>query len=110
MANIGYKLFKVRKDGSIGPLFINARQRIPVGEWLPAGDHKTKGFAHRPGWHLCKKPVAPHLKMLDNRRWFIVEYSDAETYSRPESQGGEWILAQHMRVICSLDQWNMTGE
>ena len=31
---IAYKLLKVRQDGTIGPLFINCRQVIPIGKWL----------------------------------------------------------------------------
>jgi hypothetical protein len=98
-----YKLFKIRKDGTLGPLFINARQVIPVGEWLEAEDHPTKGFAHRPGWHCCFEPVAPHLSMQPKngprRIWCEVEVTGTRTYSRPESQGGSWVLARHMRII-----------
>jgi hypothetical protein len=52
-----YKLFKVRSNGTIGPLFINARQVIEPGVWLPAEDHPTNGFAHRPGWHATLRPI-----------------------------------------------------
>ena len=31
---IAYKLLKRRRDGTLGPLFINASQRIPIGVWL----------------------------------------------------------------------------
>ena len=94
-----YKLFKVRKDGSIGPLFINARQRIPVGEWIPAETHhRKKGFAYRPGWHLTTAPVAPHLSER-GRAWYAVEAKGVVRYPRPASQGGEWILAKEIRVI-----------
>ena len=103
-----YKLFKLRKDGTLGPLFINARQRIPMGEWLEAGDHPTKGFAHRPGWHCTLQPVAPHLsenpKGGPRRVWCRVEVEGARTYDRPESQGGTWCLAQRMRVVDFLSQ------
>jgi hypothetical protein len=34
VSKIAYKLFRVRKDGSLGPPFINARQRIPLRELL----------------------------------------------------------------------------
>ena len=47
-----YKLFIKRKDGTIGPLFIGRKQRIPMGVWLEAEDIPTKGYAHRPGWHV----------------------------------------------------------
>ena len=32
----GWKLFRQRKDGTIGPLFINARLRIESGRWMEA--------------------------------------------------------------------------
>lgn len=102
-----YKLFKLRKDGSLGPLFINAKQRIPLGEWLQAEDHPTKGFAHRPGWHCCFKPHAPHLaSCLSNgqkRVWCEVSVQGIRKYNRPESQGGAWVLAESMQVVSILN-------
>lgn len=96
---IGYKLMRKRKDGTLGPLFINRRQKIKVGEWLEAEAHHTKGFAFRPGWHILDVPVAPHLKQtIDNRVWVQVEYEDFETFYRPENQGGKWFLANRMKV------------
>lgn len=95
---IGYKLMRVRKDGTLGPLFINRKQRIPVGEWLQAEAHLTKGFAYRPGWHILDAPVAPHLKKTKDRVWVQVEFQDAEEFTRPISQGGKWYLANRMRV------------
>ena len=98
-----FKLVKLRADGSIGPLFINASLRIPIGEWLEAEDHPTKGFAHRPGWHCTLRPDAPHLVMNPKggprRVWIEVEIEDYELRRRPESQGGLWALAQRMKVI-----------
>lgn len=93
-----YKLLRQRKDGTLGPLFINARQRIPVGEWLQAESHPTKGFAVRPGWHCTAKPVAPHLSK-NGRVWCEVEVRDYTNFTRPENQGGLWFLANQMRVI-----------
>lgn len=52
---IGYKLFRQRKDGTLGPLFINRRQRLTIGETYIAEEHPTKGFAFRPGWHICSE-------------------------------------------------------
>lgn len=100
---IGYKLFTQHADGSIGPLFINARQRITIGELLPAEDHPTKGFAHRPGWHCTFQPVAPHLAIEPKgkrpRVWMRVEMYGVTRYARPESQGGTWGLATAIRVL-----------
>lgn len=95
---IGYKLFRIRKDGSLGPLFINRKQRLFVGEIYRAEAHRTKGFAFRPGWHLCSKKSAPHLSKV-GRVWAKVEFSDYTKHIRPESQGGLWYTANTMKVI-----------
>lgn len=95
---IAYKLFRVRCDGTIGPLFINAKMRVPFDEWLEAEDIPTKGFAHRPGWHCGAEPMADHLSMR-GRAWFKVEIRDYYVFPRPVYQGGEWLIAERMRVI-----------
>lgn len=93
-----YKLLRVRRDGSLGPLFINRRQRIPVGKWLDAEDHPTKGYAHRMGWHACQEPVAPHL-VMKGRMWCEVEVEDFEELVRPAIQGTKWYLSKRMRLV-----------
>ena len=95
---IAYKLFRKRKDGSIGPLFIGSKQRIPMGEWLEAEDIPTKGFAHRPGWHCGAEPSAPHLSEK-GRVWYKVEIQDFYTFKRPSNQGGEWLIAKRLKVL-----------
>ena len=85
--SIGYKLFEMRNDGKLFPLFIGKKKETPVNEWVPAEiimDHK--GFAHRPGWHLgATMPSAPWLMGADGtyksqrgkrfkRVWCEVEY------------------------------------
>lgn len=95
---IGYKLFRQRKDGSLGPLFINRKQKLYVGETYIAEAHRTKGFAYRPGWHICSEKNAPHLSK-ENRVWVKVEFSDYEEHQRPESQGGLWFTAKHMKIL-----------
>ena len=96
-----YKLIRKMKDGSLSPLFINKKSRIPVGEWLMAESHPTNGFAFRKGWHCTLEPIAPHLS-TNGRVWVEVEIEDFEYYNRPESQGGTWVLAQRMRVVREL--------
>lgn len=96
--NVGYKLFRLHKDGSIGPLFINKRQRLEIGEAYEAEDHPIKGYAHRPGWHICGDPIAPHPSKK-NRIWAKVEFEDYEELKRPASQGSKWYLARMMRVV-----------
>jgi hypothetical protein len=99
---IAYKLIRKLKDGSLSPLFINKKSRIPIGIWLDAEEHQTKGFALRKGWHCTLEPIAPHLSK-NNRVWVKVEIEDTELYNRPKSQGGVWVLAQRMKVICEID-------
>lgn len=92
-----YKLFKVRKNGTLGPLFINKRQVIPEGVWLNAENHPTKGYKERPGWHTA--PVkADHLSER-GRVWMEVEIKDYYKCKRPKNQGGYWLIANHMKVI-----------
>lgn len=104
-----YKLVRRRKDNSLGPLFINSRLRIPIGEWMEAEDHPTKGYAHRPGWHCCLKPIAPHLT-TKGRVWIEVEIQDYKKYNRPESQGGTWVLANRMKVVKVLENIIIGGK
>jgi hypothetical protein len=100
---IAYKLFRRRKDGSLGPLFINRCQRVPVGVWLDAEAHPTSGFAFRPGWHCVARPVAPHLSTR-GRVWCKVRVQGVRRFSRPESQGGTWLLADRIKVLSELDK------
>ena len=97
-----YKLLRMKKDGNLYPLFINKTVETPIGKWMEAECHPTKGFAVRQGWHCCFKPVAPHLKMeLSNgeqRVWVECEVEDWTSYDRPITQGGAWALAQRMKV------------
>ena len=98
-----YKLLKVRKDKTIGPLFINCRQRIPLGVWLLSENHPTKGFAVRPGWHTCSTPDAPHL-IIRGRAWFEVLIKDYQIIERPKSQGGIWYISNHIKLVRALDK------
>lgn len=97
-----YKLFHVRKDGSIGSLFINRSARLPMKKWLDAESYPTKGYKYRPGWHCLSKPVAPHLSDK-NRRWYEVEIKDATIETRPKNQGGTWFVANKMRIVKEID-------
>lgn len=60
-----YKLFNA-KGGELFPLYINADQPTPIGEWLDAdiGDNensKIGKLAKRPGWHMGDSPAATHI-------------------------------------------------
>ena len=83
----GWKLFEMRDDGKLFPLFIGKNEETPMDEWVMAEivmEHK--GFAHRPGWHIgTTLPSAPWLMSADGtyksqrgkrfrRVWCEVEY------------------------------------
>ena len=83
----GWKLFEVRDDGKLFPLFIGKTKETPMDEWVPAEIivHHPQ-FAHRPGWHIgATLPSAPWLMGADGtyksqrgkrfkRVWCEVEY------------------------------------
>ena len=92
--NKGYKLFEMRDDGKLFPLFIGKTKETPMNEWVPAEiimEHK--GFGHRPGWHLgAMMPSAPWLMGADGtyksqrgkrfkRVWCEVEYAADVDYT-----------------------------
>jgi len=95
---IAYKLFRVRKDGSIGSLFINRRERLPINKWLSAKPYPTKGYAYRPYWHCTSGPTAPHLSK-NGRAWYKVQIKNYSALDRPEAQGGLWYLASSIKII-----------
>ena len=103
-----YKLVRLKKNGSIGSLFINRNAEMPIGKWLEAENHPTKGFAERFGWHCCSTPYAPHLKENlksgEKRIWVECEVEGITIYDRPESQGGKWILASLMYITRILSK------
>ena len=99
-----YKLMKQRKDGSLGSLFINAKEKYQLNKWMDAEFIPTKGFADRYGWHCTLGTAnAPHLKRElksgEKRVWVEVDVDGVELYNRPESQGGTWVLASKMKII-----------
>lgn len=85
--NIGYKLFEMRDDGKLFPLFIDKKKETPMNQWVFAENvMEHRGFAHRPGWHIgATMPSAPWLLGADGtyksqrgkrykRVWCEVEY------------------------------------
>lgn len=93
-----YKLFRVRRDGSLGPLFIDRSLVVPIGLWMRSRAVLTPGFAFRPGWHVCSRKSAPHLSKK-GRVWARVRIDGRITeHHRPKAQGGLWYTAEHMMV------------
>lgn len=100
---IGFKLFKKRKDGSYGPLFINKRQRLEIGVTYKYEEHQTKGFAFRPGWHVCSKQDAPHLRQGGDRVWCKVQFTKLAEIQRPAAQGGIWYLGSDLTILEEIE-------
>ena len=83
----GYKLFEMRDDNQLFPLFINKTKETPMNEWVMAEiiDHHPS-FSHRPGWHIgAQLPSALWVLSADGvyksqrgkrfrRVWCEVEY------------------------------------
>ena len=95
---VAFKLMTLRRNGTLGSLFINRKAVIPVGIWMEAHDYPTKGYARRPGWHVTVQRFAPHLS-TKGRVWVKVLIRDYEEIVRPKSQGGIWWLSKWMKVI-----------
>lgn len=93
-----YKLCRLRKNGTLGPLFIGRSKILPIGEWLSAEELPTRGYALRPGWHTTSKPEAPHLAQHVDRVWVEVEIKDYYRFDRPKHQGGFWYIAKQMKI------------
>ena len=60
-----YKLFEMDTKGNLYPLFIDKKTTYPIGEWIQAENHPTKGFAKRPGLHIGQICSAPWLMSAD---------------------------------------------
>ena len=90
----GYKLFEMRDDGKLFPLFIGKTKETLMNEWVMAEiiDYHPS-FAHRPGWHIgATMPSAPWLMSADGtyksqrgkrfrRVWCEVEYATDVDYT-----------------------------
>lgn len=101
---IGYKLFRKRKDGTLGPLFINRKLKMVPDTFYFAEAHHTKGYAFRPGWHICGEMKAPHLRQGGDRVWAKVEFDPIDVIKRPESQGGTWYLGSWINILEVYDE------
>lgn len=99
---IAFKLFSLKRDGSIGPLFINKKLRLQEGVWYDAEPHETKGFQFRPFWHSALLPIAPHLT-TKGRIWKRVLVEDFTTYERCKAQGGTWVLSNRLMVLGDVE-------
>ena len=104
----GWKLFEMRNDGKLFPLFIGKTKETPMNEWVVAEiiEHHPQ-FAHRPGWHIgAQLPSAPWLMGADGtyksqrgkrfrRVWCEVEYASDVDYTE---------AVQSLKKKCFVDR------
>ena len=98
---VAYKLMRKMRDGSFAPLFCGRKTRYLIGNHYTAVLNETKGFSPRKGFRCTALPYAPHLS-TKNRVWVKMEVSNLVYFDRPKSQGGQWILAQEMKILREL--------
>lgn len=102
---ICYKLVRLRKNNTLGSLFINRKAILPLNKWIDSKFFPTKGYAERFGWHCTYYPYAPHLKQDNQTRvWVKCEVEECTEYIRPKSQGGIWVLANKIKIIKVLSE------
>lgn len=100
---VGYKLFRLRKDGSLGSLFFNCSYRLPVGCWLAAIPIAKRGFAYRPGWHILKTPKCPHLSKKGRVIRKVLFCGNVQIHYRPKRQGGIWYTADAIYILSDVE-------
>ena len=109
--NVAYKLFRVKKNepGKLFPLFVDADNETPIGEWVVAkcGERTEKGkvksklgaLCFRPGWHLSSDmPYVTHIGVKGksgeieflnpSHIWCEVEYSTEVDYQEIANSAG----------------------
>ena len=121
----GYKLFEMRDDNKLFPLFIGKTKETPMNEWIMAEGIPTKGFAPRFGWHIGKDlPSAVHLMSYDGtyhsqrgkrfkRVWAEVQYCADIDYTEEAlrtkkkcftNNNAVWIIADRIKVTRILSE------
>lgn len=63
--NKGFKCFEMDTQGNLYALFIDKNTIMPIGEWIKAEIHPTKGYSFRPGLHIGEIPDCPWIKAYD---------------------------------------------
>lgn len=113
-----YKLFNLRKDGTLHPLYVDKETIMPLHEWLKATPgpqmengkvhSKLGGLAFRPGFHCTSIPLADHIgKKMNNGKlcqasntvWCEVEMLAMYDYTTLAQQNGAIPRDQYLKDI-----------
>ena len=95
-----YKLLRVRADGTLGSLNTDIGRKLPIGEWLRAGNHARPGRTPHPGWHALTEPASKHFRDFPGRKWYRVELQNVTPYPRPDEM---WLVAECMRILAPVE-------
>lgn len=106
---IAYKIFKKSKSGLFKPAQVPVarlqHKGYEVGVWYPAENAQPTNLKERIGFHCVNQPSVPHIKIIPNKIvWVEVEIEDYTEIRRPQSQGGLWYLANHLKIIRELSE------
>lgn len=115
---IAYKLFKLKKDGTLHPLYVDCQREMPLRQWLKAeaGEQTERGkvksklgeLAYRPGFHTTALPLADHIgKRMQNGElcqasdtvWCEVEMLATYDYTDLAQQNGANPRDQYLKEI-----------
>ena len=96
---IAYKIFKVRKDGSLGSLYCDTKAKYYLDKWYRSSPYYHPKLKFRPGFHATLKPYAPHIKIKKNRAWYKIDVEDYTFFDRPACQGGKWLVCKKMKIL-----------
>ena len=71
-----YKMCRMRKDGTLGPMFVGTDEIFPIGVWVTAQMSfrrkldkvysRLGWLKFRPGLHFAAIPYAPHIGIKEN--------------------------------------------
>jgi hypothetical protein len=94
-------MFRVRADGSLGPLFVEVGRVLERERWLLASfTERPAALKFRPGWHvILRSEPPPHLALSAQRTWRPIRWRGLiEKVKRPDYQGGVWVTAREIRI------------
>lgn len=127
---IAYKMMRLKGDGKLYPLFVNANTAYPIGVWVDAteGERKSNGkvksrigdLHFRPGFHLSDKvPYEKHIGIKDSDGkiiaihpdmvWCEVEYSDVINYQAEADKNGTNKQGKLIKSRADLDYIPVNG-
>ena len=95
---IAYKVLRRRKSGTLGSLYINKGAVLPVGEWLDAELHVTKGYQPQIGWTAYCNAVPP-ISMKGRELWEVDLGGNAKTEWSSYTASWMFVVSPRMKIL-----------